>query len=521
MLKLCPTGADQASRKMSHHGNRTLWQTVAAILLGSIVTLYLYGYQFGHGNHSVYLLDALRRADPALLTRDWFTTQTLQYHVVFTWAGAALMKLGIIVPAFLMIYLLLVILFHVAVLGIVREAGGSVGAYLLAVVLYYLSAAGTGLGAYQFFQDSSVLPSNIASVAMLWALWLWSVRQRTWSGVLMGLAGLFHLNFALVGMVLWACLNVWRPRAAGRSFPIIGTLAAIGPSALNIAFALHSKLSRSGGLPLSEFVQLYALIRHPHHYDALSLPIGLWIAFAWTVVPALAVLGGVARRIVVLLLLLLGVAIAGAGVWFVSETLIQMSLYRFSIFVQVLGCAGAAIFVERAFIRPRAAGVLGTTGCIAIILVCAVRGPYFGLVKLPGDDPGYVELCRWASVNTSTDATFLVPPSEESMRLTGRRAIVVNYKAVPQLSVELIEWQRRMCNVLDLPDLRGLPRDYRKAVPFVQRRYSDLSVDQLLAAARRYDARYIVTQESSLPGAQRVFVDATGKWMLYDLGRGG
>jgi hypothetical protein len=29
-----------------------------------------YGYQFGHGNHAVYLLDALHRADPAVLSHD-------------------------------------------------------------------------------------------------------------------------------------------------------------------------------------------------------------------------------------------------------------------------------------------------------------------------------------------------------------------------------------------------------------------------------------------------------------------
>ena len=64
---------------------------------------------------------------------------------------------------------------------------------LLSVALYYLSAAGTGLGSYQFLQDSSLLPSNIAAVAMLWGIWLWVIGKPKCSGVCFGVAGIFRL----------------------------------------------------------------------------------------------------------------------------------------------------------------------------------------------------------------------------------------------------------------------------------------------------------------------------------------
>ena len=78
--------------------------------------------------------------------------------------------------------------------------GGNRRTYLVSVLFYYLSAGGTGLGIYQFFQDSSFLASNISNVAMLWAFYFWIVDKRFWSGFCFGLAGLFHLNYAVVGV---------------------------------------------------------------------------------------------------------------------------------------------------------------------------------------------------------------------------------------------------------------------------------------------------------------------------------
>src|SRR4051794_41380200 len=54
-----------------------------AVAFACALTLCVQGYQFGQSNHTVYLLDPLRRAHPELLKNDWFTTQTLQYHALF------------------------------------------------------------------------------------------------------------------------------------------------------------------------------------------------------------------------------------------------------------------------------------------------------------------------------------------------------------------------------------------------------------------------------------------------------
>src|SRR5258706_11647390 len=187
------------------------------LLLGVAITLVLRGYQFGGGNHSVYLIEPLREVYPQLLANDWWTTHTLQYHVAFNKLTALLMQAGIVEPAFLLLYLALVLLLHVAWLRLTRVLGLDTRCYLLSVLLYYLSAGGTGLGSYQFLQDSSFLPGNIANVALLWGILLWIEGRIGAAAVAMAIASLFHLNHALIALAFWptAFLSLrWHGRPA-------------------------------------------------------------------------------------------------------------------------------------------------------------------------------------------------------------------------------------------------------------------------------------------------------------------
>jgi len=200
---------------------------VFAVLYGVVTTLVVHGYQFGRGNHTVYLLDPLRRAFPELLTNDWFTTSTLQYHTIFGWVSGWLMRVGQIERAFIVGYVALAVLLNVAWFKLVRRMGGSRLTYLLSVLLYYLSAAGAGLGVYQFLQDSSFLPSNISNVAMLWGIYLWMSRRYGWAGVALGIAGVFHLNHAVVALGLWMALSVWQRIIPTRGYWIGTAVVAV------------------------------------------------------------------------------------------------------------------------------------------------------------------------------------------------------------------------------------------------------------------------------------------------------
>src|SRR4029079_4518368 len=102
--------------------------------------------------------------------------------------------------------------------------------------------------------------------------------------------------------------------------------------------------------------------------------------------------------------------------------------------------------------------------CVVICIVLTVgTWPWLGWGMTPEQvDDDYLQLCHWARNNTAIDAIFLVPPSETAFRPEAHRAIVVNFKHVPQLSGEIIEWQRRLKEVLGVSDFGRFPHDYVK-----------------------------------------------------------
>src|SRR5215510_7819224 len=84
------------------------------LLIGICITFLVGRYQFGLSNNTVYLIEPLRQNNPQVLANDWWATSTLQYHGAFSRMSAALMRWGIIREAFLIGYLGLVVLFHLA-----------------------------------------------------------------------------------------------------------------------------------------------------------------------------------------------------------------------------------------------------------------------------------------------------------------------------------------------------------------------------------------------------------------------
>lgn len=594
------------------------------------MTLALAGYRFGESNHAVYLVDALRRNDPALLANDWWVRSTLQYHFVFSRLSAWLMRVGWIEPAFLAGYLGLTVLLHVAWRRLTHALGGCDGAYLASVIVFQLMAAGTGLGMYQFLQDSSFLPSNIANVAMLWGVYCWVRRRAAWSGLWFGLAGLFHLNHALAGIGLWTGLTLLaaiRERAKTGMLPppqgkslearaldnsagrdptrsrersvgsagawIAGTLLLLSLSAPAIAPAVKAVLGRTASMPLAEFVALYVRLRHPHHYDPSSWPPALWATFLIPI--ALAVLAyrtamremptDARRRAAdafALFLAMLSIALLGAGLWYVSEPLIQMSLYRFSIFPKLLSCIAVgwmirrsapsrlalrvivigmfvafsalmlgpnafghllervppfvatnafamwlfALFATVAVLRARVTGrgrmLFGGLAAAWVVASLVMSWPKLGIVHagLRGDDASYLAVCDWALHNTPRDAVFLVPPDEQSFRLHARRAIVVNFKNVPQLSSELGEWRDRLQTVLDTDRLTSLPTPFPQTLDAMRSLYEKQSPERLAAIARGYGARYVVSVHrlDARAVGEPVFYTPDARYFLYDLG---
>lgn len=280
------------------------------------------------------------------------------------------------------------------------------------------------------------------------------------------------------------------------------------------------------------------------------------------------------RNVFILFVAIQILALLGAGVWYVSEPLIQMSLYRFSIFPKLLSCIAAAwlltqssswrvllrtitvavlvaltviiaanvkvppflktnalpiwlfsLFASLALLRPRITGwgreVFGVIVATCVVVSLVQSWPKLGILHAGSrtDDAGYLAVCAWARDHTPQGSIFLVPPDEQSFRLHAQRAIVVNFKNVPQLSGELGEWRDRLQNVLALDDIRSLPRPFYQTLAAIRLRYAQVPTAHLVAAAKQYGARYVLsvrpldTQQAGEP----LFWSADAQYFLYDL----
>ncbi len=119
------------------------------------------------------------------------------------------------------------------------------------------------------------------------------------------------------------------------------------------------------------------------------------------------------------------------------------------------------------------------------------------------------DVCQWAAEQTPPEALFLVPRHAATFKWRTGRAVVVNYKDVPQDAEHLVEWRRRLDDVYGRPT----PDDERRMVHSL----SELGSARLKELAEQYGADYVVTthyRPVSLPVAYQ-----NGTYVIYDLRR--
>jgi len=481
-----------------------------------------------------------------------------------------------------------------------------------------------------------MLPSNIANVALLWGIVQWIRDRRISSAICFGIAGLFHLNHSVVAVGLWCVLIAWtefidrgsqaswmkgfaeeqpavavenatiRAHRSSRNVRVyLASAIALLPALINIAIAARLKLGQSDTMPLSEWLDLYVRFRHPHHYDPRSWPVALWVCFLWPVIPACFAFAAVLRqstlsplrrawremiKIALVFHGLLIVALLFAGVWYVSGTLVQMSLYRFSIFPHLIACTAASWWLCHRLLSPtrqRSVMLIGSLSTVLLVVVLYQAAPlitgisvegmrafinakvksaalfciiafmpvvadfiavvradkvrrglqigamvalgvvctvgwskWIGLIQvLDEDDRSYLTLCDWVRDNTPRDAVFLVSPGESAFRLQANRAIVVNFKSVPQLNAEMPAWRDRLRDILGVPDLLKITRGFTKVGVAMDGLYDTRMAPGLIDAARKYGAGYIITRRTLEDVRLRLVPTPQDDYLLYELRR--
>ena len=233
--------------------------TIAALALAAS-----YGLNYGVDNQVVYFLKSLTVADPSLLHADWFTHQTTQYHRVFIYFGALLLKLNkhgwaVGISQFLLVLVGALLIYRL----VKRIAGGgqAVAAYLILLSMLFLTRTSSVATSYLF--DTILQPSTLGALGSIAGM-VFFVEERWFeSGVCLALGGAFHANYLVLSYPIFGLAHLslgfkdLKRRLIAQFAPLLVVTLALSPVLLA---ASHTKAS-------PEAQEILFRVRSPHHYN--------------------------------------------------------------------------------------------------------------------------------------------------------------------------------------------------------------------------------------------------------------
>ena len=128
---------------------------------------------------------------------------------------------------------------------------------------------------------------------------------------------------------------------------------------------------------------------------------------------------------------------------------------------------------------------------------------------LASAEPAKDALYAWIQKNTPEDAVFLIPPTMEDFRMKAERAIVVDFKALPFKSDQMLEWKNRIGDVTNnivIPSRAGRQQILRQG-------YMTLTEKDILKLKEKYGFAYILVEKPQALQFTKLFENQ--KYVVY------
>jgi Domain of unknown function (DUF6798) len=179
------------------------WLAICLCLLGGLA-VGLSGFS-SDSNHPTYLPPALQYLDATYLEADWWLNSSRHYHLAYFALCSALSALGYLELGLAVLNVAVVSGLLYASFKIIKGiwAEGAVASLVVFIAIFLMTRSFSSIGASYLFTPS-LQPSSIAATASLFALASFADRRFLRSGVWLTVAGLFHLNFLLVNLLLFS-----------------------------------------------------------------------------------------------------------------------------------------------------------------------------------------------------------------------------------------------------------------------------------------------------------------------------
>lgn len=529
---------------MTERARRAL-EIACVVAVGSALAV-AYGSQYGRSNQTTYLLDPLVRAFPELYQRDWFVAQMHHYHVAFGYFTAPLYRLDPDGPiAFGIAQLVTMVATFGAIYALISAVTTRQRLVIFTGIVGLLALGGGRALGGTYLYAGYLQPSSLASLAWLIAMIAWIRERRLAAGIALAVGGIFHLNFAVLGIGVFGLAELCSRQTNPKRLAMV-----LAPSFMVVAVFLPMLLGSSRTSD-PEFA-LHVLVRFafPIHFRprrvGYELPALLgWLSIAWAMRPVVD--SAALARLRWFSMCCLGCCLAALCLAAIPPvlTLTRLFAWRAAPFGQlaaqlifvlaVMAIArgdmprprgwplaallfGGAAVVFNACWQPRTpyptAIAIAMVGCVvavvlrrevvvrALCIIACVAALWFGRATLRSPivfRSPETDVMKWARTTAPVDAVFVVPPYATDFRLLSRRAIIVDTKSPPMYLTELVEWYRRLCTLVDAQKLDRLGDAWA--------RWDALPAGRLLAIAGVFRADYILlwkdrsTARLSLPVA--------------------
>lgn len=349
--------------------------TAAVVGLVSALFAVSFGFNFGVGNQTLYLLPALKLLDPELFARDWTFSHATHYHQAFGYLAALLMSLeprgwGIGLGLTATVFGGTVSLY--AVLRALVGTRLALPSFLLLVSLLMLTRTTGPAITYAF--DGTLQPSTLASALLFGAAAAFVAGHYRLSGALLGLSGLFHMNLLLLSAGGFGMAQL----ALGKEGLKRRLLEQLGPVILVLLLFVPVLVGATGsGADAKLGRQVYLYVRAPHHFvlsDKVPefFPLVGWSLVAWGVTYPFARTDAAFRRFGACALGLSAMVWLGVGAALVSDAVRALFSWRLEPHAEVMLQAGSIAGAARLSTESGHAGRFGWQRLVAVGLGLAL-----------------------------------------------------------------------------------------------------------------------------------------------------
>ena len=342
-------------------------------LASACLLVFQLGYTFETGDQLQYLLLPYRELFANFLPGDWFTWHTSHYHLSFSWLVRAVHSIAGptgFARAMFLVHCLNLAWFGYAIWRLALALGlGPVEASFCVGVLALVRQIGL---AGAVVNHAGLVPADLALAPFLLAAAASCERRSLALGCWLGISGLLHANYAVLGPMLLFPLELWRARRLGTWADCARSALAFGLIASpSLVLLLGTFLARD---PAPAAVAITLFVRSPHHYDLAAMRSDdfYFAALLWLLSTAHLARGdgGPARdahrRLSALFLACIVLAAVGSGLHVLAITRLfgwRMSIPLYALWLLALGAGLRRFALERDWVGLG----WGVSGCVLLV----------------------------------------------------------------------------------------------------------------------------------------------------------